>query len=323
MKTTQNSATCFYGLGHSMIDYFAINVENPLLGELRQKSPLHVDEKEFEKYFKTFNPTIKKTGGTTVNILKTLAKYGANCFFSGSTGSPEKDKDLDALFFQEEMAKAKVECQLFYREEPTGKFLSVFDKEGNKGIVVCVGAAKKLEVPQLNEIRFAHCDFFVIEGMQFLNQDLLEQIVDFSFRYNVPLVVDCGTLFGAEAVGKKLLDIGQSLDIILFANEEEAKVLKNYVEFPEECCKIYVEKLGKKGSKVYFDEEVVLGCAKDFPKEKIKSETGAGDVFAGAFLHKLLEITNNNLLEISKENIKEALDFAALEASLCLNDFGV
>jgi len=36
-----------------------------------------------------------------------------------------------------------------------------------------------------------------------------------------------------------------------------------------------------------------------------------------------LEITNNNLLDISKEDIKEALDFAALEASLCLNDFGV
>lgn len=323
MKTIQNSATCFYGLGHSMIDYFAIDVENPLFEELVKKSPLHVDEKEFEKYFKAFNPTIKKTGGTTVNILKTLAKSGAKCFFSGSIGITENNKDLDALFFQEEMEKSKVECQLFNREEPTGKFLSVFDKKGNSGIVVCVGAAKKLEVSQLNEIRFAHCDFFVIEGMQFLNQDLLEQVVDFSFRYDVPLVVDCGTLFGAEAIGKKLLDIGHSLDIILFANEEEAKILKKYVEKPEDCCRIFVEKLGKKGSKAYFNEKIISVEAKHLPEEKIKSETGAGDVFAGVFLSKLSEITANNLLEFSKENVIEALEFAAIEASQSLNDFGV
>lgn len=315
--------TFFYGIGHSMVDYFAENVL--IYDELEKlKSPAHLEESDFDNVFSKIAPKMRKTGGTAVNILKTASKTGVECFFSGSTGMKEDKRDDDAIFFQREMAENKIECQLFSRENPTGRFLSISGKTEDgkevQKVIVNVGAAKKIEVAQVNEVRFGHSNCFVMEGMQFMNQGVLEQIVDFSFRYNVPLAVDCGTIFGAEAVGKRLLDISNSLDIILFANEAEAAALKQYVEKPEDVCFLYVEKLGENGSKAFFDGKVIYQEAIKVPK---KCEVACGDVFAGTLLAGIFKKTQNCFWDLKADDLPELLELASLEASKVLLNFGL
>ena len=329
-----NDKNCyFYGLGHCMVDFFVPNVDDLIFSKLKANSPLHLDKEEFSDFFSNFDIKIKKTGGTTVNILKTISRLGGKCFFSGSTGMEREYRDENALFFQKEMARQGVECQLFSRPDSTGRFLSIYNKNGEKAIAVNVGAAKQIEATQINEIRFAHSSCFVMEGMQFLNQEVLERVVDLAFRYNVPLAIDCGTFFGAEAVAKRLWDISQSLDILLFANEGEVAALKQYVEKPQDCCLVYVEKFGAKGSKVYFDGEEFFQPA--FEIENVKKfknhagnqiyieDTGAGDTFVGSFLHSIFSSIDNSILELTFETVKSSIEKAAKEATLVLDDFGV
>lgn len=307
-----------------MVDFFIPNVDDSIFSEIQKEAPLHLDDNKFSDFFSKLDVKIKKTGGTTVNILKTIAKFGANCFFSGSTGMKDDRRDEDAIFFQKEMAKNKVECQLFSRNAPTGRFLSIYNSKGEKAIVVNVGAAKFLDATQINEIRFAHSFCFVMEGMQFLNNAVLEQIVDYAFRYNVPLAVDCGTVFGAEAVGKRLADIGQSLEVILFANEKEIDVLKKHVDNPSDYCFILVEKLGEKGANVYFDGEKYFQPAFCLEGEnQVLEDTGAGDAFAGKFLYSIFENIENSIMETTFENVKIAAEEGAKEASSVLSGFGV
>lgn len=328
----------FYGIGHSMVDYFEEKVSSEKLEKCKKnifenlenkvslenkKGPFHLEDSEFQGIFDEISPKIRKTGGTAVNILKVAANFGADCFFSGSVGANNEDFDDDAIFFQSEMKERNVECQLFSRNLPTGRFLTAYDENKEKTVFVSVGAAKKIEVSQVNEIRFAHSSCFVMEGMQFLNQEILEKVVDLAFAYNVPIAVDCGTIFGAEAVGKRLHDISHSLDVILFANEAEAAVLKKYVEKPEANCLLYVEKLGKNGAKAYFDETEYFSEAKKIDSSVLLDDTGAGDTFAGAFLYQIFEKTENKIYDFTKENIIEALSFAIEESGKALEIFGI
>ena len=67
-----NDKNCyFYGLGHCMVDFFVPNVDDSIFSKLKANSPLHLDKEEFSDFFSNFDVKIKKTGGTTVNILKT------------------------------------------------------------------------------------------------------------------------------------------------------------------------------------------------------------------------------------------------------------
>jgi sugar/nucleoside kinase (ribokinase family) len=298
------------------------NLENKVALE-NKKGPFHLESSDFQRIFDEISPKIRKTGGTAVNILKVAAKFGADCFFSGSVGANNEVFDDDATFFQTEMKKKNVECQLFSRNFPTGRFLTVYDENKEKTVFVSVEAAKKIEVSQVNEIRFAHSSCFVMEGMQFLNQEILEKVIDLAFAYNVPIAIDCGTIFGAEAVGKRLHDISHSLDVILFANEAEATVLKKYEERPEENCLLYVEKLGKNGAKAYFDKTEYFSEAKKIDDSAFVDDTGAGDTFAGAFLYKIFEKTENKIYDATKEGIEEALSFAIEESGKALETFGV
>ena len=333
MIKTQDKNCNFYGLGHCMVDFFVPNVEDSIFQKLKEKSPLHLGREAFSEIFANLDVKIKKTGGTTVNILKTISRLGGKCFFSGSTGMEKDCRDENALFFQKEMARNGVECQLFSKNDSTGGFLSIYNIAGEKAIVVNVGAAKQIEATQINEIRFAHSSCFIMEGMQFLNQEVLERVVDLAFRYNVPLAIDCGTIFGAEAVAKRLFDISQSLDVLLFANEGEARALKQYVKNPEDCCLVYVEKLGENGSKVYFDGkeyyqpaflvENLENSEHYFGNKKYIEDTGAGDTFVGSFLYNIFSSIDNSILELTVETVKSSMEKAAKEASLVLDKFGV
>ena len=303
----------FYGLGHCMVDYFAKNVKQEIFDTIKKASPLHLEETEFSKVFSQINPETKRLGGTTINILNQLTALGEKCLFSGSTGTFNQKEDENALFIKNELAKQGIEFQIFSREKPTGQFLTVYNFAKEKAVAVSVGAAKEIEVAQVNEVRFAHCSCFIMEGMQFLNQQVLEQIVDFAFRYNILLVIDCGTVFGAEAVAKRLEDIGSSLDIVLFANEGEGEALKQHLENPEDYCALYVEKHGKNGATAYFHGEKVEQGA--YPVENLLEDTGAGDVFAGSFLHEFFKEQTGYEIKFNKEIISKAMDFAASEAS--------
>lgn len=134
----------FYGIGHSMVDYFATNVEDSLFSEIFPKSPLHVSNEEFLQINAKAKPVFKCSGGTTVNILKTVASLGDKCFFSGTTGTePNECRDSEALFFQKELARSKIEAQLFSNSVPTGKVLSAYNQNGQKITVATVGADRK------------------------------------------------------------------------------------------------------------------------------------------------------------------------------------
>ena len=109
-------------------------------------------------------------------------------------------------------------------------------------------------------------------------------------------------LFCVERHKPHFLELVKNKLDITFANEQEiislinAKNFEEVIDFAREINKLMVITRGEKGALVVNKDEVVECSAKD--NLKIKDLTGAGDLFAGGFLHGL---TNNMSIKESLE----------------------
>ena len=97
MIKTQDKNCNFYGLGHCMVDFFVPNVEDSIFQKLKENSPLHLGREAFSEIFANLDVKIKKTGGTTVNILKTISRLGGKCFVF-SKGNGKKRCGMSTFF---------------------------------------------------------------------------------------------------------------------------------------------------------------------------------------------------------------------------------
>ena len=123
-------------------------------------------------------------------------------------------------------------------------------------------------------------------------------------------------LFCVERHKSHFLELVKNKLDITFANEQEIMSLidtKNFedvINFTKEINKLVVITRGEKGALAVNKREVVECSAKD--KLKIKDLTGAGDLFAGGFLHGL----------INNKSIKESLEIGTKMSSKIIQIIG-
>ena len=318
-----NDKPVFYGIGHAIVDEFIIINEKYFPYPLTPKHPTHVEPKEMDVILQKLDSIstkkVKHSGGTTANILKTASALGASCSFSGTTGVETRKnneetpiRDKNAIFFQKEMAKHKIEAQLRSGSCETGVFLLVKNKDAS-AILASPAAAKQIKPEQINEIRLSHSACVIIEGMQCMNHEVLQRVIELCLRYNKPLVIDIASQFAANIVGKYIPELSEILDIILFANENEYNSLKEVK--PENYCYMTILKKGHKGSEIWYTPSESHYEISAIESSNIIDTTGAGDTFAGAFLYKWF-------LEQDATKLKEHLAFASGIATKTLENFG-
>ena len=109
-------------------------------------------------------------------------------------------------------------------------------------------------------------------------------------------------LFCVERHKPYFLELVKNKLDIIFANEQEIMALINVnkfddvINFAREVCKLVIITRGEKGAVAINKSEIVECSAKK--NLQIKDLTGAGDLFAGGFLHGLI---NNKSLKESLE----------------------
>lgn len=342
----ESKTPVFYGIGHAIVDYFFTNIGEEFPAPLTTNTPTHLEPEEMsliiEKLTKISSNIIKSnkytdnhyssknnnsliqrhSGGTTTNILKTASLLGAKCFFSATTGIKENSeiKDDNALFFQEEIANYKIEAQLASGNCETGRFLIAYNETGENAIAASPAAAKQIQMLQVNEVRLGHADCVIIEGMQCMNQAVLQRILELCLRYKKPLVIDVASRFAAPIVAKYLPELSNMIDIIMFANEDEHSALAIN---PEEYCNIYILKKGKNGAELWCNEHNIHIKA-PAPITKVTDATGAGDTFAGAFLYSLFSTKQKyTFFSLDENSLKESILFASNEAAKKLDSYGI
>ena len=276
------------GLGNALTDIL-LQVSEDDLRELGfQKGSMNlISMKQAEEIQIRFLSVRRRmvAGGSASNTFNCIAALGGKTAFIGKIGNDEVGD-----FYREDMIKNGVNPILFLsKDQMSGFSLVLITPDGERTFATYLGAAAELNADDIQKDAFTGYDIFHIEGYLVQNHDLIEKAIRLAKESGCMISLDLASynvINENHAFLKQL--IKQYVDIV-FANEDESFAYTHLnpeeaVQMISEQCDIAVVKVGKNGSYVqqgrtrHHIGAITTSCT---------DSTGAGDLFAGGFLHAL------------------------------------
>lgn len=277
-----------FGIGNVLVDYI-VEVDDSFLksfnlnkGEMNQRSREEINGLE-----KSLKDIKKFSGGSAPNVLSGLANLGRKCILAGTIGF-----DDDGTFFKNDLEKESIYSALKQKKGSTGVAMSLVTPDKERTFVVNYGVAadytkKDLDVASLIKSEYLHFTGYEFESMK----KTVKKAVKFAKKNGVKVSFDLGCAGVVSRNKKELTNFLKSADIV-FANEEEAKVLTGKedldaaYEIKKICNGTAVVKLGAKGAVA---TKGIEGCFMPGYNVKVVNTIGAGDGFAAGFFYGLLK----------------------------------
>ena len=319
-----------YGIGRAIVDYYvegsiddgfmeaAFSRLHDRLLPSKMGFPLHVEGEAFSFVLESMAGLsqcrlLRETGGTCVNILKTIATLpqkdkepapchgnkSPGCRFSGTIGTrpqaPFHGNLSDQDFFQQQLSDYGIALHLRQHSGATGRCLvlpgctkaSPMNLPRQSWLALASPAVATEILPEQIEWNWlAECQWLVVEGME-LDKDWFDQLLH---QFQGKLVLACGTPFGAAKTAVRIKELaGTGKPVLVLANDVEARLLEQHgIDIGETSRKEPIRFIithGCGGSSAYCDGERLFVSA--HPTVHCLDATGAGDVFGGAFLSRL------------------------------------
>lgn len=269
-------------------------------------------------------------GGAPANVLVAAGNFGAKTAFIGKVG-----KDMHGEFLKETLEKYNIETKGLIMDEKvftTLAFVSLNEKgERTFSFARKPGADTCLTKEEVNLELIKKSKIFHFGSLSLTNNPSKEallyalekakemkKIISYDPNYR-PLLWE-----NRDIAVKEMRDVVKYADIIKIS-DEETELLTGYKE-PEKAAL----KLIEQGVSLVF---ITLGSEGSFLKTKdfqirVKSKkcnvvdtTGAGDAFWGAILYKL-STRKNDVLQLTKKEGAEYLEFANVTAGMCVEKRG-
>ena len=200
-------------------------------------------------------------GGSASNTINCIAALGGKAAFIGKIGNDEVGD-----FYREDMIRNGVKPILLLSSmnAMSGFSIVLVTPDGERTFATYLGAAAELCADDISKDAFNGYDIFHIEGYLVQNHELLEK--------SLRLAKEAGCMVS--------LDLASYSFAYTHLNPEES------VQMIAEQCDIAVVKVGKNGSYVQQgSKRVHIGAI----TTSCTDSTGAGDYFAGGFLHALAD----------------------------------
>jgi sugar/nucleoside kinase (ribokinase family) len=274
------------GIGNALVDVMTMIDDDRILGEfsLPKGSMTLVDSKK-SALVKQKTTNLKKSftsGGSAANTIHGLGMLGVDSGFIGSVG-----KDETGDLFENDMKRAGVQNILIRRESVTGTAVALISPDTQRTFATHLGAAIELEADDLKEEFFKPYDILYFEGYLIINKPLVLEACKLAKQNNMEIAVDLASYNVVEANKDNFIEIIKEYVDIVFANEDEARMLTGLesdkaLQEIGSMCRVAVVKTGAVGSLVRRGEEIVkVGT---LPIDCVDT-TGAGDLYASGFLY--------------------------------------
>ncbi len=228
----------------------------------------------------------RASGGSTANTMSGLSQLGIETGFLSKIGNDEVGE-----FFKKQMTDTRVQPLLLTTETPTGRAIAMVTPDGERTFATCLGAAAELCADDIQPELIDGWDIFYVEGYLVANPALLEKAIDTAHAKGMTIAMDMASYNEVQKHRDLLLRLLEDKLDIVFANEEEAKMLtglepEDALHYIAERCQIAVVKVGAKGAFVQRGNEVVT-----IPplETRVVDTTGAGDMWASGFLAGLVK----------------------------------
>ena len=301
------------GIGNAIVDVIC-QVEDSFLSdnELTKGTMKLVDEAEFKKLLSNLKIEETVSGGSVANSIVGLSQLGNTVGFIGKVN----DDDL-GYKYEEGLKREKVKYFYTKKKEilPTGTCLILITPDSERPMCSFLGTEGKINEGELDVGAIKSSDIVFLEGYLWDEGDP-KKAFDKAIKNSNKVAMSLSDQFCVERHKTHFLDLVKNKLDITFANEQEiislidAKNFDEVISFCKQLGKIVVITRGEKGS-IAIKKNNVFEC--DSEKNlKIVDLTGAGDLFAGGFLHGHI----NNL------SIKESLEKGTEMSSKIIQKIG-
>ena len=302
------------GIGNAIVDVIC-KVEDDFITKnnlTKSTMKLIFDEKEFKSLLS--NLKIEKTvsGGSVANSIVGLSQLGNKVGFIGKVNDDELGSKYEEGLKQENV-------QYFYskkkEELPTGTCLILVTPDSERTMCTFLGTAGKINESDVNSDVIKKSELILLEGYLW-DEGEPKKAFEKAIQSANKVAMSLSDQFCVDRHKTHFLELVKNKLDITFANEQEimslidAKSFDEVVNFSKTLGKIIVLTRGEKGAVAINGQEVVECGVKQ--NLKIVDLTGAGDLFAGGFLHGYI----NNM------SLKESLDKGTEMSSKVIQQIG-
>ena len=277
------------GIGNAIVDVICKVDDNFITQNNLTKSTMKlVGEAEFKKLLSTLKIEETVSGGSVANSIVGLSQLGNKVGFIGKIS----DDDLGKKY-EEGLKKENVEYFYFKKKEmtPTGTCLILITPDSERTMVTFLGTAGKINENDIDESAVKNSEILFLEGYLW-DEGEPKKAFEKAINNSNKIAMSLSDLFCVERHKPHFLHLVTNKLDITFANEQEIMSLidvrkfEDVIDFAKKIKKILVVTRGDKGALAINNNEVTECSAKK--NLKIKDLTGAGDLFAGGFLHGLI-----------------------------------
>ena len=287
------------GIGNAIVDVIC-KVDDKFITQnnLTKSTMKLVDEAEFKKLLSTLKIEETVSGGSVANSIVGLSQLGNKVGFIGKVSD-------DNLGNKYEEGLKKENVRFFYSKKkepiPTGTCLILITPDSERTMVTFLGTAGKINENDIDSNAVKDSDILFLEGYLWDEGDP-KKAFEKAINNSNKVAMSLSDLFCVERHKPHFLELVKNKLDITFANEQEimslidVKKFEDVINFAKEINKLIVVTRGDKGAIAINKNEIVECYAKN--NLKIIDLTGAGDLFAGGFLHGL--INNKSVQESLK-----------------------
>lgn len=298
------------GFGHAIVDLLA----KASINTIHQHNIKHggmtlIETDQVSSLCNDLEISIKAPGGSTANTIRYLANLGHSAGFIGGIGD-----DDNGHYFSECFSKARIQTPDACHIKNSNNHFSVIciTPESERSMATFINEQLAIKNSMISDDWLSASEFIYIEAYLWNHTYSRKSILDMSkkaLNLNKKIIL---TLADSLCIEQNLEDLKafcSNQASFVFANHEEICTLMetNQIDEAKYKCKqqsdvTWIITEGKHGACVIKGMEYVHLPAVSVPK--VIDKTGAGDFFAGGFIHGLLN--NRSLLECGINGSKAA-----------------
>ncbi len=275
------------GIGNAIVDVIC-KVDEDFIsknGLTKSTMKLIFDESEFQSLLK--NLKIEKTvsGGSVANSIVGLSQLGNEVGFIGKVSDDKLGEKYEEGLKQENV-------KYFYDKKkealPTGTCLILVTPDSERTMCTFLGTAGKINENDVSSEAVKKSQIILLEGYLWDEGDP-KKAFEKAIQSANKVAMSLSDQFCVDRHKAHFLELVKNKLDITFANEQEimslidAKNFDDVITFSKLLSKTVVVTRGEKGAVAVNGDEVVECGIKE--GLKIVDLTGAGDLFAGGFLH--------------------------------------
>ena len=289
----QNKKIDLIGLGNAIVDII-VNIEDEFLetNNLKKGSMNLINSDESQILLKNCKVIKQISGGSSANTVVCLAELGNKVQFIGRVKN-----DQFGDFFSSDIKKSKT----IFNTPPTSKGAStahsiiLITPDAQRTMCTYLGASIEFEPKDIDFTVLKESKYLYLEGYLWdseLAKNAFLKAAQIAKLSNTKIILSLSDSFCVNRHRESFLKLIDDYVDIVFCNESEVLSLFKKENLGDcqgdlsSLCELVVVTLGSKGSLIINKNDIEV--IKSISKEKVIDTTGAGDIYAGGFIHGLI-----------------------------------